>query len=242
MTKTIKYDTHTHLDLYDDFEVKLKYIEVNMIYVIIMTNLPKLYRKYKFKYSDLKYGKFALGLHPELAIQYKDQLNLFLDYVDESRYIGEIGLDFSDGINKEQIKIFEEIIGSCESNSNKIISIHSRKAVNNVIDIIGKSKNKIILHWFTGSNKELERSISNGYYFSINTDMLKTKKGQNLLATVPTTRLLIESDSPFTKQTRDDFTIDYFDNFYKLSSRILGKSEEEIKLIFSNNFNQLFQR
>lgn len=35
--KILKYDTHTHLDLYDDFETKLNYIEKNEIYSIVMT-------------------------------------------------------------------------------------------------------------------------------------------------------------------------------------------------------------
>jgi TatD DNase family protein len=237
--KIIKYDTHTHLDLYDDFEIKLQYIEKNKIYSIIMTNVPKLYQRYKIKYPNLKYSRFALGLHPELAVKFKNQLKLFLDYTPESRYIGEIGLDFSNGINKEQILIFEKIIDLCNSFNDKIISIHSRKAADSVIDIVGQSKNKVILHWFTGSQKELKRAIGNGYYFSLNNDMLNTNKGKSLLLTVPANKLLIESDSPFTKDTKNNFTIDYFEKFYKLSSKILGKSEEETKLLFSNNFKEL---
>ncbi|QQY79053.1 TatD family hydrolase [Keratinibaculum paraultunense] len=237
--KIIKYDTHTHLDLYDDIKEKLQFIEENKIYSIIMTNIPKLYLRYKAKYHNLKYSRFALGLHPELAVQFKSQLKLFLDYVAESRYIGEIGLDFSNGVNKEQILIFEKIIDSCSFFNDKIISIHSRNAVDSVIDIVGESKNRIILHWFTGTDKELERAIAKGYYFSLNIDMLNTKKGKNLLLTVPSSKLLIESDSPFTKYTKNDFTIDYFDKFYMLSSKILGKSEEEVKLLFSSNFIDL---
>ena len=127
----------------------------------------------------------------------------------------------------------------CNSFNDKIISIHSRKAADSVIDIVGQSKNKVILHWFTGSQKELKRAIGNGYYFSLNNDMLNTNKGKSLLLTVPANKLLIESDSPFTKDTKNNFTIDYFEKFYKLSSKILGKSEEETKLLFSNNFKEL---
>ena len=78
--RILKYDTHTHLDLYDDFESKLKYIEENEIYSIVMTNVPKLYIKYNNKYQSLKFTRFSLGLHPELAILYRDQLELFFKY------------------------------------------------------------------------------------------------------------------------------------------------------------------
>ncbi len=239
--KIFKYDTHTHLDLYDDFEKKLEYIEKNEIYSIIMTNVPKLYKKYKDKYSNFKFVRFSLGLHPELVIKYGSQLKLFLDYLPESRYIGEIGLDYSRGVVKEQKHVFKKIIESCNFFEDKIISIHSRNATDSVIDIVGKSKNKIILHWFTGSNRELYRAIDNGYYFSINSDMLVTKKGVALISAMPSNKLLVESDSPFTKQTRNNFTIDYFDDFYLNLSNILGKSVDETELLFSENFRTLLK-
>lgn len=239
--KIIRYDTHTHLDLYNDFETKLKYAEENEIYSIVMTNVPKLYKKYKDKYQNLKFSKFSLGLHPELVAQYGNQLELFLDYVSDSRYIGEIGLDYSKGISRQQIQVFEVMIDACESLGEKIISIHSRKAATSVIDIVGESKNKIILHWFTGSNKDLERAINKGYYFSVNSDMLATKKGRKLILTVPINKLLIESDSPFTKQTRHNFTAQYFDDFYISLSNILGKSVDEIKLLLSANFINILE-
>lgn len=239
--KILKYDTHTHLDLYDDFETKLKYIEKNEIYSIVMTNVPQLYKRYKSKYKNLKFTRFSLGLHPELAVQYENQLQYFFEYLNESKYIGEIGLDYSKGVSQEQTKIFERIIESCESFSDKIISIHSRKAVASVIDIVGESKNKIILHWFTGSNKELQRAIDKGYYFSLNTDMLATKRGASLISAMPPKKILIESDSPFTKQTRNNFTVDYFDDFYAGASKILCKSVDETKLLFSENFRELLK-
>ncbi len=239
--KILKYDTHTHLDLYDDFETKLNYIEKNEIYSIVMTNVPKLYKRYKDKYQNLKFTRFSLGLHPELVVKYGNQLELFLDYLPESRYIGEIGLDYSKGVSKVQTQTFERIIESCEFFEDKIISIHSRKAATSVIDIIGESKNKIILHWFTGTNKELKRAIDKGYYFSINIDMLNTKKGEWLLSTVPAHKLLIESDSPFTNQTRYNFTVDYFNDFYIKASNILYKSFDEIELLFSENFRTLLE-
>ena len=239
--RILKYDTHTHLDLYDDFETKLKYIEKNEIYTIVMTNVPKLYKRYKDKYPNLKFTRFSLGLHPELVIQYGNQLKLFLDYLPESKYIGEIGLDYSKGIIVDQKQIFERIIESCNTFEDKIISIHSRKATDSVIDIVGESKNKIILHWFTGSKKELERAIDKGYYFSINSDMLVTKKGAALISDIPLNKLLIESDSPFTKQTRNNFTIDYFDDFYMNASKILGKTVDEVEFLFSENFRTLLK-
>ena len=71
--------------------------------------------------------------------------------------------------------------------------------------------------------------------------MLNTKKGEWLLSTVPAHKLLIESDSPFTNQTRYNFTVDYFNDFYIKASNILYKSFDEIELLFSENFRTLLE-
>ncbi len=64
---SFKFDTHIHLDLFEDRENIIKYIEEEKSYTIAMTNLPILYKKYINKYKDLKYIRFALGFHPELV-------------------------------------------------------------------------------------------------------------------------------------------------------------------------------
>ena len=85
-----------------------------------------------------------------------------------------------------------------KSYNNKIITIHSRLAVRQVLDIIGEDFSfKPILHWFTGSKKELLNAIEKGFYFSVNKLMMDTKKFQSMLALIPKERLLFETDSPF---------------------------------------------
>ena len=71
--------------------------------------------------------------------------------------------------------------------------------------------------------------------------MLVTKKGAALISDIPLNKLLIESDSPFTKQTRNNFTIDYFDDFYMNASKILGKTVDEVEFLFSENFRTLLK-
>ena len=70
-------DSHMHFDLYDNKNTVLNYIETNKSYTIAMTNLPILYEKYKEKYTGFRYIRIALGFHPELSHDYKNQINLF---------------------------------------------------------------------------------------------------------------------------------------------------------------------
>ena len=94
-------DAHLHFDLFDDRNKILRYVEQKESYTIAVTNLPQLFERYKKHYMGNKYFQLALGFHPELVYQYSNQQMLFKELINETRFIGEIGLDYS----KSQKKI-----------------------------------------------------------------------------------------------------------------------------------------
>lgn len=192
------FDTHFHLDLQKNISKAIEDIESNGIYTIAVTNLPDLFQKEKNIYQS-KYIRVALGMHPELVHEYSHQISLMWKLLSEAKYIGEVGLDFTDkSYYSEQVAFFEELVDRCRMDATKIMTIHSRKAASIVLDIIGSDfKFKPILHWFVGTQKELDVAIEKGYYFSVNSTMLASKKSQNLLLDIPRDRLLIETDAPF---------------------------------------------
>lgn len=192
------HDTHFHLDLQRNRSAAIQHIEDNRIYTIAVTNLPDLYRHETIKIAS-KYIRFALGFHPELIYQYKKQIPLMWALLPNVRYIGEVGLDFVDvSFRKEQIAFFSELIDRCRNDKDKIITIHSRRAVKKVIEIIGKDyKFKPILHWFSGNKVELFEAIDAGYFFSVNIAMLSSPRFLEMLPMIPANQLLIETDSPF---------------------------------------------
>lgn len=160
------YDTHFHLDLQKDRIGAIYEIEEHQIYTIAVTNLPDLYRKESGEIAS-KYIRFALGFHPELIHHYKSQIPLMWELLPVARYIGEVGLDFVDRTYKnEQLAFFSELIERCRYDKDKIITIHSRRAVRQVLNIIGdRFRFKPILHWFTGSKEELLSAVENGFLF-----------------------------------------------------------------------------
>ena len=193
------YDTHFHLDLQKDRAAVLREIESSQIYTIAVTNLPDLYQKERTEFNS-KYIRIALGFHPELVHQYRRQVPVMWNLLPEARYVGEVGLDYVDETHKnEQIAFFEELIERCRQDEKKILTIHSRRAVRDVLRIIGnKFKFKPILHWFTGTKDELQEAIEKGCYISVNGAMMASKRFINMLSLIPNERLLIETDSPFT--------------------------------------------
>lgn len=216
------FDTHFHLDLQKDQTSAIREIEEHQIYTIAVTNLPDLYRKESGEIAS-KYIRFALGFHPELVHQYKSQIPLMWELLSEARYIGEVGLDFVNLTHKnEQLAFFSELIERCRYDNSKIITIHSRRAVRQVLNIIGdRFRFKPILHWFTGNKEELLDAVEKGFYFSVNKSMMNTKKFQSILPFIPKQRLLFETDSPFIS-----FSYSHHETLIKLKQLIMDEKED----------------
>jgi TatD DNase family protein len=152
-----------------------------------------------------------------------------------ARYIGEVGLDFVDRTYKnEQLAFFSELIERCRYDKDKIITIHSRRAVRQVLNIIGdRFRFKPILHWFTGSKEELLSAVENGFYFSINKSMMNTKKFQSMFSLIPKERLLFETDSPFLS-----FQYSHSETLIKLRQLIIEERED---VNMWNNFRTVLE-
>lgn len=239
-----RFDTHVHLDLFDNRDEIIRYVEKEKSFTIAVTNLPILYKKYLQLYGELKYIRFALGFHPELVYKYNNQMDIFLENIIQAKYIGEVGLDYSikDNQNREiQRKVFREIITICNLHGNKVLSVHSRLAVNDINSIIGKFNGSIIMHWFTGSDSELQKSIENGYYFSINEKMISNTKKRMLVKKIPIERVLLESDAPFLKNDKLNYSVEFIDKIIIELASIYSidkhSMEKQLKINFKTAIN-----
>ena len=229
-------DAHMHFDLYKNREDILSYIEKHRSYTIAVTNLPELYERYYHKYGNFKYIKIALGFHPELVYKYSKQLPLFLKYIDTTRYIGEIGLDFTvrDKDNrKKQKEIFLEIINACQG---KIISVHSRRSESECLDVLRGFSGKVILHWYSGSICLLKEAVDMGCYFSVNQQMLLSQNGRGIVDNIPLDRILVESDAPFSKGLENEYSLFFYEKIQNYLSETRNLSQREISQIVKSNF------
>lgn len=198
------YDAHCHLDLMDNMAGFIKEIQNSDISLFAVGTTPKAYDREAQLCRDNSHIKVGLGMHPQLISSGYDDMRLFESLFERSHYIGEVGLDFSKEYiqTKElQTHIFCDIVKLCEQCGEKVISIHSLKSTNTVIEILREYKrqrsNKYIFHWFTGTIPQLQKAIELGGYFSINPNMLKTKSGLEVIKAVPVERMLLETDAPF---------------------------------------------
>jgi TatD DNase family protein len=199
-------DFHCHLDLFPNHLEVLKECEEFGIKTLTVTNAPRVWQQNQLFAKDCQHVRVALGLHPQLAHAYAHELNLFERYLPEAKYVGEVGLDGApEYANTLEIQrqVFSKILNLCAQSGGKILTVHSRHASCEVIELIGNylpsNKGKTVLHWFTGSMKEALVAIELGCYFSVNIKMLNSLKGRDLLSHLPPDRILTESDSPFIK-------------------------------------------
>lgn len=133
-------DTHFHLDIYKNHAQVFRYLNENKIYTLCMTNSPGVYISCQKLYGYGKYVKFAMGFHPLEKNLCEKDLNDFLRLLDSSKYIGEIGLDYSEKSAQRrdfQKRSFEKIVLFC-SEKNKLMSVHIKKAEDDAIEIISK--------------------------------------------------------------------------------------------------------
>ena len=98
-----------------------------------------------------------IGIHPECA---NDNLESMVKLIEENHEIisgiGEIGLDpnyISDNDFSRQIKVFETLLSLSEKYK-KPVSIHSRKSLDKIFEIMTSyDTSHALLHWFDGSKK-----------------------------------------------------------------------------------------
>lgn len=238
-------DTHCHIDMYKNPHSIAEESEKLGIITIGMTLLPSHFElgyKHVLKYKKVR---LALGLHPLKSELHADEFNNFVYFLDHTSYIGEIGLDFSkEGIQTKSLQIdsFKKILFSLKG-KRKIISLHSRRAEKNVLEMLVEYDiQNAIFHWYTGPAKLIKDIIDQGYYFSINPAMIRSANGKKRISLIPKHRVLTESDGPYVliqntpiKPKNVDLVLEYLSKLWKVS---FDRVNEQIH----NNFNDLLKK
>ncbi len=197
-------DFHCHLDLYPDPARIVDDCRRRGLYVLSVTTTPTAWKGTSALAGDAPRVRTALGLHPQLAHERRGELPLFDELLPQIRYVGEIGLDGTPEFRPywhAQIAVFEHILARCSEVGGRIMTVHSRRASSGVLDRVAAfpSAGTVVLHWFSGSARDLYRAVKLGCWFSVGPGMLKSERGRALAARMPPERVLPESDGPFAQ-------------------------------------------
>ena len=235
-------DTHCHIDLYKNAREILQNCEISGITVLAMTNLPSHFEMGYNHVLPFKRVRLALGMHPLYAEHHKKEFPLFLKNLSKTSYIGEVGLDFSkEGLKSKDVQLesFELILNSIRDKK-KILSIHSRRAEREVFQLLmGKQIKNAVFHWYSGPQALIDEISGAGYYFSVNPAMIKTESGRQIILRIPPSKMLTETDGPFTEiDGREAHPIDIY-LVYQHLSLIWNMPLESVHSLISTNFKNL---
>jgi len=199
-------DFHCHLDLYPDHETAVREADEAGVFTLAVTTTPRAWPRNHELAQRTKHVRAALGLHPQLVAEREAEIALWDDYLSETRYVGEVGLDAGPRYYKSmeaQQRVFQHILRRCAGAGDKIITVHSVRAVRAVLEhveaFLPRSRGKVVMHWFTGTKSEARRAMELGCYFSINAAMLASERHLTMVQAIPLDRLLTETDGPFTR-------------------------------------------
>ena len=237
-------DFHAHLDLYPDPHAVVRECRKRSLHVLSVTTTPSAWIGTASLVGPRDRIRTALGLHPELAEQRRFELSLFDELLPRVRYVGEVGLDGCNGPRKfwqDQTAVFEHVLRSCAGIGGRILSVHSRRATSPVLDYLEdyQAAGVAILHWFSGSTRELERAIELGCWFSVGPAMTGSKKGRELAGSIPRDRILTETDAPFSARAGEPVHPWDVKKVIEDLSRSWGCSEEEVNAQIRANLQSL---
>ncbi|GAA0832394.1 hydrolase TatD [Alcaligenes faecalis] len=199
-------DFHCHLDLYPDHETAVREADEAGVFTLAVTTTPRAWPRNHELAQRTKHVRAALGLHPQLVAEREAEIALWDDYLSETRYVGEVGLDAGPRYYKSmeaQQRVFQHVLRRCAGAGDKIITVHSVRAVRAVLEhveaFLPRNRGKVVMHWFTGTKSEARRAMELGCYFSINAAMLASERHLTMVQAIPLDRLLTETDGPFTR-------------------------------------------
>src|SRR5215469_15406930 len=96
MTKPVFIDTHCHIDQYEEPLAVIRSLDTTAIVAIAVTTSPSAFEFLRHRFADERHLRFALGVHPlHAAALPESEWTLFNRYLTQTRYVGEVGLDFS---------------------------------------------------------------------------------------------------------------------------------------------------
>jgi TatD DNase family protein len=184
-----------------------------------------------------------IGIHPSKA---DEKIEPILELIDKNASdiagIGEIGLDTTyvnnDSEFQQQEKLFRDQLSVAEK-LQKPISIHSRKALDEIYEIIPSYSLKgMLLHWFDGNKKQLKKAMDMGFFVSFGPLLIYANDKQFLLAQTDVDRILVETDGPvkfsrcFELKTAQ---ISFIPSVIFCASKVVQKPYDELTAILEQN-------
>ncbi|MFO7818408.1 MAG: TatD family hydrolase [Desulfovibrionales bacterium] len=204
-------DSHAHLDLKDsgDIEENIRLaLECGISNIGQVFLGPQAFKTNRHKFARKEKIFFILGIHPHDAGEVQpgdiEQIETFIREEKSIRALGEIGLDYHymHSSPETQQKLFAQQLELAAQLDIPVV-IHCREAEEDalrILDNMGFRDRPLLWHCFGQGTHLAEHILDRGWHLSIpgTVTYRKNTKLQNAVAmSIPMSKMLLETDSPF---------------------------------------------
>lgn len=198
-------DFHCHLDLYPEAKEVSGEAALRNEFTWLVTTSPRAYEATSKVLGHVPRVLITPGLHPELVESRVGELPQLLRQMERATAVGEVGMDGSCRFKSSlptQRQVFDAVVSRSRDLGGRVLSIHSRGAVREVLPILLKYPGfgTAVLHWFSGTVSEMDAAYKMGCWFSMGPAAFESAAGRALAARLPRDRVVPESDGPFAKE------------------------------------------
>ena len=205
-------DTHVHIN-FDVFQgnlssLKQRWQDAGVVHLVHSCVEPSEFQGIQSLADRFPELSFAVGLHPLDVDKWEHNTKAQIENLASSDRrvvaIGETGLDFYKADNhQEQIIALQEQLRIAKK-LNKPVIIHCREAAAKLREVLAnfwsqEGAVKGVMHCWGGDELETQWFLDLGFYISYSgiVTFKNAKQVQAAVKTVPSDRLLIETDCPF---------------------------------------------
>ena len=243
------YDAHVHLsdpEYKSDMDMILNYMDLLKIKACCVSMDLETSNETMNLYEKSKNVLPFIGIHPEMA--QKEPTPVY-DLIEKNNEIisgiGEIGLDRTYIDSEDEWNVQKEVFSkqlSLAEKFNKPVSLHSRKTLSDIFEILPSYKIPgILLHWFDGNKKQLKQAMDLDYYVSFGPVMTYSKDKQVLLSKADKNRILVETDGPvrYSRCFGNKIAqIDFIPSVVFCASKVLHMDYDDLCNVLEQNSKQ----
>lgn len=198
-------DMHAHLSFDGKEKEELEFRREKKIFTCFSTGTPGEWKQFQ-RWRSRKEILVSFGLHPWYADRFR--VEECREYLDSCDFVGEIGMDsvWCEVPIKLQQKVLEQQLQAA-ADRNKPVILHTKGQERRIGEIIRDFPGKVCVHWYSGTEKDLEDYLLKDCYFTLGpdvrevcecreegTDLVKQKGYLRILQEVSLQRLFVETD------------------------------------------------
>lgn len=244
-------DSHVHMESFEDAESIIEQSKDSSVDAIICVGGTTESSIFAKNLADRHPGYIypALGVHPSEVL--KEDIDASIEFLrgnlDGCVAVGEIGLDYAYSFAKPQDvrlkmrEIYKRFL-RVASEFNLPVSVHSRSAYKDSLDLAVEAGVAGVFHWYDGPIHTLKEILDAGFYVSATPSIEYSKGARTVMEEAPIERILVETDSPvfLRKHDRRSTPVDV-----KLVVDALAEIKEmepsEVSAITAGNTENLFR-